>query len=218
MKEKKLIVFNLAGALLMSTDEVIKIWCDAIRSIGKIPNYTKIFNHYDESFQEVIIPELAKEANWTKLEIDAIFNYAKKVFHDINTSTNSNLSEKLSKLKKSGYSLGVTTDKNFNTLIKGLNNIGCSSDLFNFISTSDDGFKKPDSRVLHKMLKKYRPEEMIFVGNDYHRDTPLTKAVGVEFVAISSIKFPVSFWKSMHEKPENVFTSVPEFIDFFLSK
>ena len=218
MKEKKLLVFNLGGALLMPVDEVVTIWCDAIRSIGVRLDLVKIFQRYDESFQDVIIPELAKDGEWTPLQVDAVFSYAKKKFHDINTSTNLNLSKKLMEIKEKGYVLGVVTDKNLQSLMKGLNNIGCGSDLFDFVSTSDDGFKKPDTRVFAKMFEKYRPEEIIFIGQDYHREFPLAKKVRIEFVAISSSIFTRSFWESMHSNPQNIYESVPAFIDDFLKK
>jgi HAD superfamily hydrolase (TIGR01549 family) len=218
MKEKKLLVFNLGGALLMPVDEVIRIWCEAIRSIGVRPDLIKIFQHYDDSFQDVIIPELAKNGNWTPLQVDTVFAYAKKMFHDINTSTNLNLSAKLIEIKTNGYALGIITDKNLHTLMKGLNNIGCSSDLFDFVSTSDDGFKKPDSRVFAKMFELYRPEEMLLIGNDHHREYEMSKKVGIEFVAIASPRFSVKFWESMHSNPQNIYDSVPQFIDDFLKK
>lgn len=216
MKKKKLLVFNLGGALLMPVDEVIRIWCEAIRSIGVRPDLIKIFQHYDDSFQDVIIPELAKDGEWTPLQVDTVFAYAKKMFHDINTSTNLDLSKKLMEIKENGYLLGVVTDKNLKTLMKGLNNIGCSSDLFDFVSTSDDGFKKPDSRVFAKMFEKYRPDEMLLIGHDYHREYELSKKVGIEFVAITSPRFSKHFWESMHKNPNNVYDSVPQFIDDFL--
>lgn len=216
MKNKKLLVFNLGGALLMPIDEVMRIWCEAIRSIGVRPDLIKIFQHYDDSYQDVIIPLLAKDGDWTTEQTEAVIAHAKKTFHDINTSTNLNLSKKLMEIKKDGYSLGVVTDKNLRTLMKGLDNIGCNSDLFDFVSTSDDGFKKPDSRVFAKMFKIYRPEEMLLIGHDYHREYLMAQKVGIEFVAIASPKFTSNFWKSMHENPKNVYNSVPEFIDDFL--
>lgn len=218
MNNKKMLIFNLGGALLMPVDEVIRIWCAAIRSIGVVPNMTKIFEHYDDSFQDVIIPELAKEGGWTALQEAAIYKFAKSRFHSINTSTNLNLSAKLMEIKANGYALGVVTDKNLQTLIKGLNNIGCSEDLFDFISTSDDGFKKPDSRVFAKMLQKYRPTEMLLIGNDYHREYQMAVKIGIEFVAITSPRFSRNFWESMHENPQNIYDSVPNFIDDFLKK
>jgi pyrophosphatase PpaX len=218
MKKKKLLVFNLGGALLMPVDEVIRIWCEAIRSIGVRPDLTKIFQHYDDSFQDVIIPELAKDGQWTSLQVETVFSYAKKKFHDINTSTNLNLSGKLIEIKESGYALGVITDKNLESLMKGLHNIGCTSDLFDFVSTSDDGFKKPDSRVFAKMFEKYRPEDMLLVGNDYHCEYHLAEKVGIEFVAIASPRFSAKFWESMHSNPHNIYNSVPHFIDDFLKE
>ena len=216
--KKKLLVFNLGGALLMPIDEVITIWCDAIRSIGVRLDTVKIFQRYNDNFQEVLIPELAKDGKWTPSQVDAVFSYAKKKFHDINTSTNLDLSKKLMELKAAGYSLGVVTDKNLRILMKGLNNIGCSSDLFDFVSTSDDGFKKPDSRVFAKMFKEYRPEEILFIGQDYHREFQLAKKVGIKFVAITSPVYPFSFWKSMFGGVDDIYPSVPQFIDDFLKK
>ncbi len=216
MKNKKILVFNLGGALLRPLDEVISIWCDAIRSVGLHPDVITMFNHHEDSFQEVIIPILAKNGNWSTLQVDTIFAYVKRIFHDINTSTNLNLSSKLMAIKERGYALGVVTDKNFESLMKGLNNIGCTSDLFDFVSTSDDGFKKPDSRVFSKMFEKYRPEEMLLIGNDHNREYQLAQKVGIEFVAITSPQFSFNFWKAMHSNPSNVYDSVPHFIDDFL--
>lgn len=213
-----MLAFNLGGALLMPTDKVIGIWCEAIRSIGVRPDLIKIFQQYDESFQGVVIPGLAKDGNWSKLQLDAVLAYAKKKFQDINTSTNLNLSSKFMELKENGYSLGVVTDKNLKTLTKSLSIIGCSSDLFDFVSTSDDGFKKPDSRVFHKAFQKYRPEEMLFVGQDPHREFELAKRLGIEFVAITSTTFSRSFWESMLNNNSHIYDSVPEFIDDFLKK
>lgn len=209
---KKVLVFNLSGALLMPTDEVIKIWCDAIRSVGLRPNLTRIFQLYDESWRDVIIPDLATSGKWTESEVCNICNYANNVFMDINTSTSIDLSEKLAKLKKNGYLLAVLTDKTKAKLVSSLKKINCDDSLFDFNLTSDSGFKKPDPRVLDEILKKHQPEEILMIGQDYHRDFILARKARIEFVAIVSGLFPPSFWESMMPGNKNIYISVKDFL------
>lgn len=218
IRSKEILVFNVGGVLLESQDTVIRIWCDAIRSVGLIPDLIKIFENYDESFHGVIIPILAKDGNWTKGQVAAIMDYAKKSFTEINTRVNLNLSDKLLEVKKRGYSLAVITDKNRKILMKSLENIGCTCQLFDFISTSDDGFKKPDSRVLSKVFERYRPEKIMFIGQDYHREYQLAQAFNIDFVAITSPKFSRNFWEAMLRRKELIYDNVPEFIDYFLEE
>lgn len=217
MKKKKLLIFNLGGALLMPIDEVVSIWCEAIRSIGLTPNYSKIYSNMEKSFVNDIIPEMAKEKGWSDLQVDQIIKVARKTFHDTNMNNNEELPDKLKELKASGYALGVITDKNREKLSKGLNKIGCTIGLFDFVSTSDDGFKKPDSRVLAKMLEQYRPEDMLIIGQDYHREYQMAKKIGIEFVAIISPTFPVGFWDAMLGKNGRIYNLPSHFINDFLA-
>lgn len=217
MREKKLLIFNLGGALLMPTDEVITIWCEAVRSVGLIPDYAKIYLNYDKSYLDVVIPEMAKERGWTDLQVAEIIKFANKKFHDTNMNNSLELPDKLKELKAQGYVLGVITDQNRLKLSKGLNKIGCTIDLFDFVSTSDDGFKKPDSRVLAKMLEKYRPEEMLIIGQDYHREFIMAQKLGIDFVAITSPTFPIGFWKAMLGENGKIYGLVSHFVNDFLT-
>jgi phosphoglycolate phosphatase-like HAD superfamily hydrolase len=218
MREKKVLIFNLGGALLMPTDEVIAIWCEAIRSVGLIPDYAKIYLNYDKSYLDVVIPEMAKERGWTDLQVAEIIKFTNKRFHDANMNNNLELPDKLKELKVRGYALGVITDQNRLKLSKGLNKIGCTIDLFDFVSTSDDGFKKPDSRVLAKILEKYRPQEMLIIGQDHHREFMMAQKLGVDFVAITSPTFPIGFWQVMLKDNGKIYSLVSHFINDFLSE
>lgn len=214
---KKCIVFALGGSLLMSVDEVIKIWCDAIRKTGLSIDYQLIYENYSKSFQGIIIPKLKEKHDWTDLQVQTIISHAHVVFKDVNTTVNVDLAKKLTDLKeKNGYSLGVVTNKSHQALVKGLLKIGCNQEIFDYIRTSDDGFKRPDIEVFDPMVNDFATDEIIFVGNDPHKDWPIAQKLGMEFIPIVSPSFIRNFWEAMGFAPDKVFESVPKYIDTLL--
>lgn len=212
--EKKCIVFVLGGSLLMSIDEIISIWCEAIRKTGLLVDYKLIYEHYSKSFQGVIIPKLKEKHSWTDLQVQTIVSHAQKVFRDINNTVNVDLAKKLMDLKeKNGYLLGVVTNKSHQALVNGLLKIGCSKEIFDYVRTSDDGVKKPDIAVFDPIVNDFATDEIIFVGNDPHSDWPMAQKLGIEFVPIVSPSFIRSFWEAMGFAPDKIFESVPKYID-----
>jgi primosomal protein N' (replication factor Y) len=191
--------------------------------LGKFHNAKVVFGSATPSVIDRFLAEKSKNpilklttiarANSVKPDVSLVDMTKRSNFHKHRF-----LSDKLLEVKKRGYSLAVITDKNRKILMKSLENIGCTCQLFDFISTSDDGFKKPDSRVLSKVFERYRPEKIMFIGQDYHREYQLAQAFNIDFVAITSPKFSRNFWEAMLRRKELIYDNVPEFIDYFLEE
>jgi len=218
MSKKKLILFNLNGSLLMSNDRVIMFWCDAIRNTGLQPNYGIIFQKFNESFEETIIPLLVEAGSWTDLQTQRVIEHAKKIFHDENISCSVGLTAKIKALKTAGYTLGIITSQSSKYLAKSLLNIGLNKDIFTIVKTSDDGIKKPDPRVFDSALELFKAEEIIFVGNCPHQDLAPVSKRGISFAAITSKSNPKALFAALGVADELIYKSVIEFIDDFLQK
>ncbi len=216
MQKKTLIVVNLAGALLKPIDEVISIWCQIIRGVGLLPDYKLIYDNFGEDFETCLIPKMAEEYGWSNLQIETIISRAKKVFKDINTSTNAALADKLRSLKDIGYALAVVSNKTREKLFDGLLKIGCPHDVFDYIKTGEDGIKKPDIRVFEKFLLDFDQREITLVGDSFHFDYRMAKEAGVNFIAIATKCHPKAAWMP-YVPEENIFESLPQYIDSLLS-
>lgn len=216
MKKKKLLVINLAGALLKPIDEVISIWCGIIREVGLSPDYAFIYEYFGEDFEKFLIPKMAEKYNWSDLQIETIVSRAKKVFKDINTSTNANLADKLRSLKEKGHALAVVSNKSRDSLLEGLLKIGCPHNIFDYIKTGEDGIKKPDVRVFANFLNDFSPENITLVGDSIHYDYAMAKEAGVDFVAIATKCYPKPAWEP-HVSRDRIFESLPQYIDSLLS-
>lgn len=215
--KKKIIVFNLSGALLMPMDEVIVVWCRAIRDTGLFPDYAMIYEQFfGEDFSTIIIPNMAEKHGWNGFQVESILHKAKTFFKDLNTSTNADLADKLKSLKEKGYDLGVISNKTLDRLVDGLMAIGCPVNIFDVIKTGEDGIKKPDPRVFDKFLEKYKPEQIVLVGDNKNYDKDMADKASIKFVAIASKLFPVNFWK-IWVSEKDVYKSVFHYIDSLLA-
>ena len=214
--EKKLIIFALGGTLMLSDDETINVWRQALRSQGLLQDEALVYSEdYGRCYETVVLPKMALKYNWTRNQISAVVNEAKKEFRKINKQLNSELFKKINLLKKSGYSFGILTNRKMADVKTGLEKIKLKVEDFDFIKTSDEGVLKPDPSSLEKVLAKFRPEEIVFIGSDVNKDLPVAKAYGIGFVAISSPQL-LGLWRAF--KVKDVYYSVKEYLDVVIDQ
>ena len=215
---KKLIIFNVDGALLLTKDKIIVLWSQAIRAAGLRPNFRIIFQNWDEPFLENTIPALAKDGCWTEEQTNLVIEKSKELFNVATFNSPAGLSEKLVALKNTGYELGIITNHDLAFFQKTLSELGVDEKIFSFVTTSDDGIKKPDPHVFDRALARFRAEDIVFVGNS--KETDLWAAYScvpkIDFVAIESTCIPRGAFL-VDGVPENmIFDSVISFIDEML--
>lgn len=215
MKNKKLILFNLSGTLLLPTEQVLLAWCKAIRATGLKPNDGVIFNNISENFKETIIPLLAKEGNWTDLQKQTVMDHATNILHDKNLNCSTGLVEKIERLKAVGYELGIITSHTGKHLSKRLLQIGLSENIFRVIKTSDDDIQKPDPRVFDSALELFPARDIVFVGHCHNKDFAPAKAAGIDFVAITSAH-PMGLFETLGVPKSRIYGKVTDFIDSIL--
>jgi Predicted phosphatases len=220
MKSKKLILFNLGGALLISSDKAVSFWCKAITSVGLRPNYKLIYENFDRPFQAEIIPLLVADGNWTPGQTQAVIENSKKLFKDVHFNSPTDLATKLEALKNAGYELGIITNRCHKTLLRALFDLGISPDIFSIIKTSDDGIKKPDPRVFDSALELFKAEDIIFVGNCPQEDmkAAIFRDPKIDFAAIVSQTYPPQLFKAFGVKEEFIYESIVDFVNDFLKE
>ena len=79
--------------------------------------------------------------------------------------------------------------------------------------TAERSFGKPNPSMLSTLLKKYRPEEILFVGDRLYTDFELAKRSGCRFVLPLCGETKLSDLDSLEIRPEFVVENVSE-IDF----
>lgn len=86
--------------------------------------------------------------------------------------------ETLLLLKKKGYRLAVLSDFPLEGKLKAL---GIASLVDVALCSEDTGYLKPDGRVFDALLASVhaRPEEVLFVGDSYHKDVLGAKGAGM---------------------------------------
>lgn len=215
MKNKKLILFNLSGTLLLPTEQVLLAWCNAIRQTGLKPNDGIVYSHFSEDFKETVIPLLAEKEGWTDLQTETVIQNAKRILNDNNLNCSVGLAEKLEKLKAAGYEMGIITSHTSTYLDKRLFKLGISRNLFKVIKTSDDEIKKPDIRVFDQALELFPAKDIVFVGHNYHKDFVAAKNCGLDFVAITSAN-PRGLFEVAGVPSERIFGKITDFIDLML--
>lgn len=92
--------------------------------------------------------------------------------------------ETLRFLKASGYKLAIATSKHRHRLEKQLNDYNLSS-LFSAISCGDDGYAKPDPRMIYSVLNKSKitATQSVMIG-DSEYDMQLANSAGVDVIAV----------------------------------
>lgn len=219
MNNKKLIIFNVDGALLLSTDKIIVLWSEAIRAAGLRPNFRIICRNWDKPFLEYTIPSLAKDGHWTEEQTNLVIEKSKELFNDATFNSPAGLPEKLVALKNSGYELGIITNHDLNFFQESLSDLGLDEKIFSFVKTADDGIKKPDPHVFDQALEKFKAEDIVFVGNSHRTDLLAAYSCipKIDFVAIESTCIPRGAFLA-EGVPENmVVDSVISFIDDMLT-
>lgn len=213
---RKIVVFNLSGALLLPSDKAIVLWCDAIRQTGIRPDEILIYSNYQKNFREEIIPLLAKRGDWTDAQIQAVIANARRLFGDDNFNSPAGLSEKMEALKNKGYDLGIITNQSAQALQGSFLDLGLNPDWFKVVHTADSGVYKPDPRVFNEVLEQYEKSDILFIGTSPANDLPTAVAAGIEFWAITSATYPPGLFWSRGLAQDQTFDSIAEAIDQLL--
>ena len=90
--------------------------------------------------------------------------------------------ECLARLKADGYILGIGTDMTIDVQLEKLERLGILS-YFDFIVSSEEAnAEKPDPRLFHICVEKagVRPEECLFLGDNYKKDYLGPQAIGMK--------------------------------------
>lgn len=216
MGEKKLVLFNLGGSLLLSADKAIVLLCKAIREAGLKPDYKIICQNWDESISEVVIPLLEKEGDWTEEQTGLVMEKCLKLFNDVNFNSPANLEIKLKELKEAGYELGIITNHHRQSFLAALADIGLDYSIFSYVKTGDDGIKKPDPKVFDQVLKKFSPAQIVYVGDSPTDDLPASSKCQIDFAAISSVTYPKGLFLAIGISENMIYETVIDVINDLL--
>lgn len=204
MKNFKVIIFDYGDTLIRLNPSKEEIVLEFLSSKGldvNIDEITKAYRIVDYCYKQsalslkepkakkafllninkelLKVMGLSKNANHWKEELYNIFSKKKRweVFRDTIFALN--------EIKRMGYKMAILAnwDKNLSSLIDelGLKNY------FSAVFSSEDLFvEKPDPEIFTPLLKHllFRPEEAIYVGNDYAVDIICARGADIEPVLI----------------------------------
>lgn len=219
LAKKKLILFDVDGVLLLSTDASVVLLCHVITKAGLIPDVKLIFENWGHSFESVLIPMLAAAGAWSEDKQNFILEKLAEVFEDIHFKSPDNLALKMKSLKNAGYELGIITNRDQRLVEQALKDICLEKELFTFIKTAEDGIHKPNPEVFNEMLNHFDAEDIVFVGDSPVCDLPAAYdgERKIEFVAITSTIFSSHSFTSKGVPHSRIFRSVTDFIDALIS-
>lgn len=209
MKNFKVIIFDFGDTLIRLNPSKEEIVLEFLSSKGldvSIDEITKAYRIVDYCYKQsalslkepkakkafllninkelLKVMGLSKNANhWTE-ELYNIFSKKKRweVFRDTIPALN--------EIKRMGYKMAILAnwDRNLSSLVGelGLNNYFSS-----IFSSEDLSVEKPDPEIFTPLLKYLlsRPEEAIYVGNDYEVDIICARGADVEPVLIDRANF-----------------------------
>jgi phosphoglycolate phosphatase-like HAD superfamily hydrolase len=219
-KKKTLVLFNLGGTLLLNTDQVMQRLFRALKKSG-IELTNKIFriaySLWDQPIAEKILPALQKEEEWSDDLMADIKLNCHSVFGNVNCCSPADIDKKLSKLKETGYLLGIITSKHQENFSKALVNIGLEENIFSYVRTGDDGGKKISQDVMDQIFKDNLIQKVIFVG-DNPEEIPHFKNQEVVFMAITSLVYFRGIFKVKGVADNLIYDSLNELIDNLAEK
>ena len=212
---KKIIVFDIDGVLVDSTERSVSSLCSIISRHGLEPEYNLIMANWGHSFGEILIPALASAGNWPEYKMQLIIEDAKCFFEDSTFGGPMGLKEKLETLKFNGYELGTLTNRDDRMAQKALAELGLDETIFDFQQTADSGFKKPDPRVFNYFLKYYEATEIVFVGDSIICDLPAAYGCRpiIDFIGITSMIHRREHFVAAGVPENMIYNSVIEIID-----
>lgn len=101
-----------------------------------------------------------------------------------NLNPYNNMKESLEELKKNGYTVAVLSDFPLSFKLEALG----IKDLIDYAASSEDfGYLKPNATVFHALASelKLQPEEILFVGDSYHKDVLGASNIGMKTMLIN---------------------------------
>lgn len=215
-KKRRIIIFNLSGALILPFDKKITLWCDAIRACSAPLSEKIIYENYQKSFHKEIIPLLARAGAWTEQQQNEIIVTARGSFDNDNFASLAGLAESMQALKEH-YDLGVVTNRSSDELNKSFLSLGFKSDWFRIIHTSDNGVYKPDPRVFKTVLKDYDKEDVLYIGTAKN-DLAVAEKAGIKFWGITSSMCPQGLFWAYGLTQEQTFTSITQVMEKLLEE
>jgi FMN phosphatase YigB (HAD superfamily) len=207
-KKRKIVIFNLSGALLLPFDKKITLWCDAIRTCSAPLVESLIYQNYQKSFHKEIIPLLAAAGNWTQQQQNEVIVTARGSFDNDNFVSLAGLAENMRALKEF-YDLGVVTNRFNRELEESLLSLGLEKSCFRIIHTADEGVYKPDPRVFKNVLKDYRRGDVLYIGTAKN-DLLAAEKAGIKFWGLTSSTCPQGLFWAYGLTSEQTFPSITE--------
>lgn len=210
-RKKRIVIFNLSGALILPFDRKITLWCDAIRACSVPLLDGIIYENYQKSFHKEIVPLLAESGGWTEQQENEVIVTARGSFDNDNFVSLSGLAEKMEELQE-GYDLGVVTNRSSAELRDSFLKLGFKDDWFRVIHTSDSGIFKPNPKVFKSILRDYQKDDVLYVGA-CKNDLATAEKAGVKFWGISSSICPQGLFWAYGLKEDQTFPSIIEVMD-----
>lgn len=218
MRNKELIFFDVDGVLVFSMDKSTTRLCQIIEAVRLDFDLKIIENNWGHSFQNVVIPRLAESGNWPDSKKELVMEKSKDFFENTHFHSPDGLSDKFNLLKASGYELGIITNRDHKMLEKAFNDMSVDLNIFTYLQTADDCFRKPDPRVFKNALKYFEAKRIIFVGDSPICDLPAAYngKSKIDFAGITSIVHKKEHFVAAGVPEKLIYDSVLDFIDQML--
>lgn len=96
------------------------------------------------------------------------------------------IKEILEKLKAKGLKMFVITEDNRDMVNSKLATLGIAGYFSGVVSSDDAGIMKPSPKYYKKLLKDFKPEEVLVVGDNEEKDLKIPQSRGMETLLVSS--------------------------------
>jgi len=213
-KKIKIIIFDFDGPILDSFPGSVLNIKEILKKAGLVGVQDEFLKKvWGKSIIDIFI-SIFKEYNWNNSSITPekvtaeFFENTKNISH-LERRGAVNFIQKLSQEKE----VGMITNRESITLNRRFKSIGLDKEWFTQIIDGDYKFKKPDVRVFDPFLKKFKKEEIIFVGDTIKYDLKVANAAGIKFIATPAGPCSREDFINAGVPSENILSSITELED-----